>query len=210
MKKSVEEKAFIPGSAGELEALLSVADDYGDSIGIICHPHPLHGGSMNNKVVHYTAHALHNVGMPVLRFNFRGVGRSGGQFSNTIGEADDLRVATGWLRQKYPARDLVVAGFSFGSYVAASQAQDLAATKLISIAPPVNLYDFHRLTPQMPWLVVMGDEDEVVPIPQVWQWLESEISNRQMLWMREASHFFHGRLLELSRHIEDWLTASAC
>lgn len=206
MKKPVAEKALIPGPAGELEALLSVADDYGDSIAIICHPHPLHGGSMHNKVVHYTARAMHNTGMPVLRFNFRGVGRSTGEFDNTVGEADDLKTAAGWLRQKYPGRDLVVAGFSFGSYIAASQAPALAATRLISIAPPVNLYDFYPLTPQMPWLVIMGDGDEVVPVPEVRQWLENEIPGRQVVWMTGASHFFHGRLPELSRHIEGWLS----
>ncbi len=208
MKKPVEEKILIPGSAGELEALLSVVDDYGDSIGIICHPHPLYGGSMNNKVVHYTARALHKVGMPVLRFNFRGVGRSGGEFSNAIGEADDLKAVAEWLRQKYPARSLIVAGFSFGSYVAVSQVRALAATKLISIAPPVNLYNFHELAPQIPWLVIMGDEDEVVPVSEVRQWLENKASNRQVVWMKGASHFFHGRLPELSGHIENWLTTN--
>ena len=211
MKKTTQQKIFIPGPAGQLEALLSMADDHGDSIGIICHPHPLYGGSMHNKVVHYTARALHKVGMPVLRFNFRGTGRSAGEFDDAVGEADDLKAVVEWLRQQYPSRDLVMAGFSFGSYVAASQAQTLAVTKLISIAPPVNLYDFQKLAPpQMPWLVIMGDADEVVPVLAVRQWLQNEVTARRTVWMPGASHFFHGRLPELARHIEGWLTGNLC
>jgi len=206
MKKPVEEKNMIPGPVGQLETLLSYVNDNGSHIAVICHPHPLHGGTMMNKVVHYTARSLNEMGVPALRFNFRGVGASEGGFGNARGEADDLTACVKWMEERYPDRQLLLAGFSFGSYVAAKMAAYLKAAGLISIAPAVNFYDFGQLEkPDCPWLVIQGDEDEVVPAEQVKQWAESTPEVSYFAWMAGASHFFHGNLLMLSDTIKEWL-----
>ncbi len=198
---------MLSGPAGQLQALYSVAEDEGQYIAVICHPHPLYGGTMDNKVVHYIARALHEIGMPVARFNFRGVGKSEGEFDDARGELDDLQAVIGWLQQRHPDRRLLLAGFSFGSYVAASVAEELEADALISIAPPVSMYYFDDVEFSRPWLVLMGDEDEVVPAEEVRQWLLVPQANREVEWMEGASHFFHGRLPELAAHIRDWITS---
>ena len=206
MKKATQEKAMINGPAGRLEALLSYAADHGSYIAVICHPHPLHGGTMRNKVVHTMARVCHEMGAPVLRFNFRGVGASEGEFGHTVGEAGDLAACVQWMRDKYPGRHLLLAGFSFGSYVAAKMAARLGAHALISIAPPVNLYEFGAIeAPQEPWLVVQGGKDEVVPADEVRQWAGTTTAVNHLAWMADASHFFHGRLLDLSAVVKEWL-----
>lgn len=206
MKKPSEEKLILKGPAGDIQTLYSVVQDAGEHIAVICHPHPLYGGTMDNKVVHYTARALHEMGMPVARFNFRGVGQSAGTFADAVGEADDVRAVIDWLRRRHPDRPLLLAGFSFGSYVAASIARQVHVDMLISIAPPVNLYNFGHVAYSNPWLIIMGDEDEVVPVDEVRQWLSAPWQGRQVVWMEGASHFFHGRLPELSGHIQQWVT----
>ena len=206
MTKHRDEKITIAGPAGSIAARLARADDdRGDYIAIVCHPHPLHGGSMDNKVVYYTARALREVGMAVLRFNFRGVGASEGEFDNAIGEQQDLAAVAAWAAAHYPHRALLLAGFSFGAYVAAAKAQDLAARRLLSIAPPIHKYDFDGLHITMPWLVIMGDADEVVPVVAVRQWLRTAAAQREVVWMKGAGHFFHGQLPQLAAHIKQWL-----
>lgn len=206
MVKIVEENLVIAGPAGDLEAVL--ADPGTDSIyhAVICHPHPLHGGTLGNKVVHYAARAVTNMGIPAMRFNFRGVGKSAGNFDNARGEGDDLASVAGWMAGRYPRTGLVLVGFSFGAYVAASRAADLGAAALITIAPPVNLYDFSRIpVPECPWFVIIGDEDEVVPPEAVARWAKTSVKPELVHWMAGASHFFHGRLPELAGVIRDWL-----
>jgi len=206
MKKAAEERVSIAGPAGVLQALLSCSVDHDAYIAVICHPHPLHGGSLDNKVVTVTARACHEMGIPVLRFNFRGVGESEGRFDHGNGEGQDLAACVDWLRSRYPQRKLLLAGFSFGSYVAAKMAPVLQAAGLISIAPPVNLYDFTVMdNSQITWLVIQGDADEVVPAERVRQWLAATPAVDHSVWMAGASHFFHGRLPELSAAIQAWL-----
>ena len=204
MVKPYIEKISIAGPVGRLQAIYSVTEDDGDLLGVICHPNPLYGGTMDNKVVSYMARSLHRVGMPVIRFNFRGVGDSEGQFDNGIGETDDLKAVVQWIQNRHPARRLMLAGFSFGSYITTSVATDVGANGLVTIAPPVNLYDFTSLSVQCPWLVVMGDADEIVPVEKVRKWLEQrpEIAVR---WIPGAGHFFHGRLPDISQHMVTWI-----
>lgn len=207
MKKAAEEKFIINGPVGKLEALLSCGPDEGSYIAVICHPHPLHGGTMTNKVVHYTAKSFNEMGVPVLRFNFRGVGASEGEFGNAIGEADDLAAAVRWTMKEYPGRRLLLAGFSFGSFVAVSRAASLDSAGLLLIAPAINLYDFRQIElPSCPWLVIQGDADEVVPPKIVKQWAEETAEVDRLVYMPGAGHFFHGRLLDLSSAIKAWMT----
>lgn len=207
MEKPTQEKVTIGGPAGSLEALLSYTGDIKSHIAVVCHPHPLHGGSMNNKVVHYTAKSFNEVGVPALKFNFRGVGASEGVFDHTVGEADDLEACARWIAARYPHRQLLLAGFSFGSYIVAKMAADLAVAGLITIAPAVNLYDYENIDqPGCPWLVIQGGEDEIVPPQRVRQWVKSTTRVSRLVWMPGASHFFHGHLPDLSNAIKKWLS----
>ena len=213
MKKPIIEQLIIAGAAGNIEARLQIAVDRGDSFAIVCHPHPLHGGSMDNKVAHYAARAMLEAGVPVVRFNFRGVGASDGAFDNGRGEQEDLAAVVAWARRRFPGRGLILAGFSFGAYVAAAQASALSAWRLISVAPPVNMYDFAALKNTMPWLVLLGDQDEVVPVALARRWLQTPLNpfaqNRHAEWLAGAGHFFHGRLPELAARIREWLRAGS-
>ena len=136
---------------------------------LVCHPHPLHLGTMNNKVVTTLCRSANKMGMPSVRFNFRGVGESEGVFDHAIGEKADTLAVIDWVKTTLPGYKIVLSGFSFGSYVAASVSHQLTdCCALISVAPPTHHYDFHALLPpSCPWLVLMGEPDEVVPINEV-------------------------------------------
>jgi alpha/beta superfamily hydrolase len=206
MKKPETQKLSVDGPQGQLEALLSIPSHPSGYIAVVCHPHPLYGGTMDNKVVHYTARALLDVGVVVLRFNFRGVGRSSGTFDEAVGEIEDCRAAVDWMTQQFEGQQLILAGFSFGSYIAARVAKQVSPAALITVAPAVNLYDFNAIDSlQCPWLLIQGDADEVVPPESVRQWLEQFDKVSDVVWMPEAGHFFHGRLLELAANISRWL-----
>lgn len=193
----------IPGPAGELEALLEKPSSPEKKIiAIICHPHPLHGGTMNNKVVTTLVRACQALGAIAIRFNFRGVGASEGSYDQAQGEQDDLKAVITWATDKYPDYQLWLAGFSFGSYIAARVATQIKAAQLISIAPPVQNFDFQSLpTLECPWLVVQGEADEVVSAEAVFEWLASRPEEPQLIKMPGVGHFFHGQLIELREAI---------
>lgn len=208
--KKIEQQAVIfNGPAGLLEGLLAVPQQSVEYMGIVCHPHPLHGGNMTNKVAHFTARAMNEMGINVLRFNFRGVGKSQGSFDHAVGEVQDCLAAWEWMKSEIGDKPLLLAGFSFGSYVAAKASQTIRPVGLVSIAPPVNLYSFDRLpSPGCPWLVVQGDEDEVVPSDRVRTWAKNSPHVTDLEWLPGASHFFHGRLLEMGESIKIWIRQS--
>lgn len=191
---------LIAGPAGELEVLaacpppeIAVA-----ATAVVCHPHPLHGGSMQNKVVHTLARAFGEMGMATLRFNFRGVGRSSGVFDHGNGETDDLLAAIQWLRARRPQDQIWLAGFSFGAYVTLRASARTDVRQLVLVAPPVNLYDFGALSlPPCPVLVIQGGADEVVPPGQVQRWVGGLGGAVQFVPMDGVSHFFHQRLNDL-------------
>lgn len=204
----IKEAVTIPGPAGALEALLEVPDrsDF-PRVAVICHPHPLHHGSMLNKVVHTVSRAMLELGCPALRFNFRGVGASEGKFAEGIGEADDAQAACDWMKARYPQADLVLAGFSFGAMVACRAALAVQPAWLITIAPPVartkKLLDGQR--PGVPWLIVQGDADGVVPGHEVSEWAEELGPAAELVMLSGVDHFFHGKLTLLRRTIVDRL-----
>ena len=206
MKKPEEKKVTLAGPQGDLEAKLSLPEQMADAVAVVCHPHPLHGGTMHNKVVHYTARALLKMGAGVMRFNFRGVGQSEGQFDNAVGEVDDCLSAVEWLSSHFPEHRLILAGFSFGAYVATRAAARLEPAALITIAPAVNHYDFSVETEiSCPWLLIQGDADEVVPPEAVRAWLQGATRVSKTVWMPGTSHFFHGRLVEMGDIVSDWM-----
>lgn len=187
------------GAAGALECLIDRPDqDERSGTVIVCHPHPLHGGTMHNKVVTMLSRSLVELGLSTVRFNFRGVGASAGSHDDGNGETDDLRAIAGWLRRERPDDALWLAGFSFGSYVALRAAHSLAPQQLIQIAPPVGRWAFETIAlPECPWLIVQGEADEVVDPAAVFDWVAALPRPVQLVRMPETGHFFHRRLMDL-------------
>jgi uncharacterized protein len=187
------------GPEGNLEGLIDCsAGNVGTGTAVICHPLPTHGGTMQNKVVHTLAKVAAANGSTALRFNFRGVGKSTGSFDEGMGETDDALAAINWLNEIEPDSSLLLAGFSFGSYVALRAAAVAQPAALITVAPPVRMFEFASLNPpQCPWLVIQGDEDEIVDASDVINWVRTLEQTPQLEIMEGAGHFFHGRLIDL-------------
>ncbi len=140
---------------------------------IFCHPLSTEGGSMHNKVVTMAARALRELGITVVRFNFRSVGNSAGTFDHGDGEQDDLRAVADWVRTQRPGDTVWLGGFSFGAYVSLRAAGSIAPQVLISIAPPAGRWDFSDMQPPAQWLVIQGDADEIVEPQAVYDWLDT-------------------------------------
>lgn len=195
---AIAERTVIQGPAGPIEAVAEEAAGAGDCYGVICHPHPLFGGTMDNKVVTTVARALQACGVPTLRFNFRGVGASAGRYAEGIGESEDALAVVDFGARRWPGRALVLAGFSFGAYVAARIAERRDPRRLFLVAPPVGRFDFSVLgPPRCPWIVIQGDADDVVDPAAVIGWAHSLVPAPRLHEMPGAGHFFHGRLIEL-------------
>ena len=189
----------ISGPAGNLEVACALpADSAIAGFAIICHPHPLFGGAMGNKVVTTLERFFRERAMATVRFNFRGVGASQGVFDNGIGESDDLRAVAKFARQYFPDAEFMLAGFSFGSYVAARMANALDAAQLLSIAPPVGKWAFALIdAPRIPWTIVQGELDEIVEPRAVYDFAAKAVPAPTLIRIPDATHFFHGKLLEL-------------
>lgn len=190
----------LPGPVGSLEVATAVpeAECARTGTAVICHPNSQQGGTLRNKVVTMLERSLREAGLATVRFNFRGVGASGGEFDDGDGESGDLVAVAQWVRKVHPGDALWLAGFSFGSYVALRCARSLAADALITVAPPAGLYDFGEIaTPGCPWLVVQGEDDEVVDPQAVFDWIETLDPKPTLIRMPETGHFFHRRLMDL-------------
>ncbi|HET6431799.1 alpha/beta hydrolase [Dyella sp.] len=191
---------FLDGPAGPLEVMTDVAARPGArrAVAIVCHPNPVQGGTMHNKVVTMVERALRESGLDTVRFNFRGTGESAGSYDEGIGEGDDLAAVAQWVHRVRPDDALWLAGFSFGSYVTIRNAARLHAAALVSIAPPAGRWPFEGFAlPDCPWLVVMGEEDEVVEPQAVFDWVDSLEARPELVRMPETGHFFHRRLMDL-------------
>ncbi len=189
----------IPGPSGPLETLIEMPASAAPTLAaIVCHPHPLFGGTLHNKVVHTVAKLLRQHGAVTLRFNFRGVGASGGVHNAGVGEGEDALAAVAAARTRWPNLPLVLAGFSFGAAVAIAVAARVQPAWLISVAPAVDrvpLGDFRA--PACPWLIVQGAADDVVNCDQVRAWSAARASAATLCMLPGVGHFFHGRLHEL-------------
>src|SRR5687767_11297065 len=168
----------ITGPAGNIEALLDTpAAATANAVGVICHPHPLHGGTMTNKVVHTLSKAFNDAGAPAVRFNYRGVGASVGTYDEGNGETQDAIAVLEWAAQRYPGAQLWLGGFSFGGAVAirASVASPRASSiaRLVTVAPAIRKVSVDANTvPHCPWLIVQGDRDELVDAADIQQWAQ--------------------------------------
>ncbi len=201
------QRVQITGPAGPLEAIAEIPPDNDMAhIGVICHPHPLHGGSMNNKVVHMLGRTMQGLGAPTLRFNFRGVGASAGTFDDGKGETDDALAVIGWARARWAGADLWLAGFSFGGAVALRAAATSNPARLITVAPAVTRIDPASVRmPTCPWLIVQGDLDQLVDAGAVREWAARLSPAPEIAMLSGAEHFFHGRLNDLRTIAADWL-----
>jgi alpha/beta superfamily hydrolase len=171
---------------------------------VVCHPHPLHGGTMHNKVVTMTERSLRELGLRTVRFNFRGVGASEGTHDDGNGELADLLAVAEWAQQASPGHVLWLAGFSFGAFIATKGARHLPVKQLITIAPPVNKYAFAALPqPDCPWLVIQGEDDDVVLAQDVVNWVDSMQDKPALVRMPAAGHFFHRKLMDLRGAIKN-------
>jgi len=201
----------LPGPAGAIEALVDVPEPQHARAGtaIIAHPHPLHGGSMHNKVVVMVERSLRELGMHTVRFNFRGVGASEGVHDDGRGETLDLLAVAEWVSKARPHDALWLSGFSFGSYVALLAARHLPVKQMITIAPPVGRWDFSAaIAPPCPWLIVQGEEDDVVEPQAVFDWVDAMPDKPTLVRMPETGHFFHRRLMDLRGAIKNGVRAN--
>lgn len=198
-KPPKSEKLFIDGPVGKLEAVFESPSD-ADRTGtvVVCHPHPQHGGTLHNKVAHTLARAFVRIGFAALRFNFRGTEKSEGHFDEGVGELDDALAAIDWMRARQPGTGLWLAGFSFGAAIAVRAAVERNVDGLVSVAPAVSRFASGLQTqPQCPWLIVQGDEDELVGVEETIEWLNGLQPGPELLVLAGAEHFFHGRLVDL-------------
>ena len=197
----------ITGPAGPLEVMTTYpTEGRCTQVMVICHPNPLHQGTMDNKVVSTLARAAEQLGLASVRFNFRGVGQSAGEYGDLVGEQADLQAVLAWVAAALPGVPVVLAGFSFGSYIAAMVARHVTLRGLISIAPPINMYEFSGLDRiSCPWLVVMGEADEIVPFATVAEWASAPPAPLTWVTFPEVGHFFHGHLIELREQVMTWM-----
>ncbi len=201
----------ISGPAGKLELITEEAvGEERNAWGIVCHPHPLHGGNMENKVVTTLVKTFQFSGVTTTRFNFRGVGQSEGEFNHGMGELDDLIAVIDWVQQTNKHKTIWLAGFSFGAYIAAKAATQLSIGQLVTVAPPVQSFSMETLPPIIcPWVLVQGELDDVVSPDAVFAWAESRYPQPTILRFPDAGHFFHGQLIELRTRLEEALQGSS-
>jgi uncharacterized protein len=207
---------FLDGPAGRLEALLNAGAENATHAAVVCHPHPLFGGTLHNKVVFHTMKALNNFGFPVLRFNFRGTGLSQGEHDRGGGEVDDVRTALDWLDAEYHL-PLIFAGFSFGAAVGLRASyEDPRVLALIGVGVPVapvaaeteepRVYTFEFLHDcHKPKLFVSGARDQFGPRIRLEALVASLPEPKKLVVIEGADHFFEGRLRELREAIEGWM-----
>ena len=202
----------IPGAVGQLEVLLDLPDGAPRKAVVFAHPLPIKGGTMHTKVVFQAAKALTRIGCVVLRFNFRGVGRSAGTWDNGRGEMDDYRAAVDFLSGRYPDLELWAAGFSFGSYIAMTAgADDDRICALIGIAPPVNRYEYASVKlSTKPKFIVHGESDELIPLKAVREFYAHLQDPKELVEIDRANHLFEGQASEVGDALEELLTDFSC
>jgi len=199
---------FLEGPAGRLEAILWKPPGPARLAALVCHPHPLFGGTMHNKVVYQAAKSLDTLGSPVLRFNFRGAGLSAGTHDRGGGEQEDVKAALDFLATEFPDIPLLLAGFSFGSWVGLRVGcVEQRVQELIGIGTPVNSSDFSYLRNcDKPKLFVHGANDEHGDVGKLEQLVESLPGNNRLVVVPDAEHFFVRKLDQVDAAIRAWVT----
>jgi hypothetical protein len=207
----------LQGEAGRIEAVVEVPQGMAQPAAfvVVCHPHPLHGGTMDNKVVTTIARTAHECGLPTIRFNFRGVGDSEGGFDEGRGETRDALAAIAKGRQAWPGASLVLAGFSFGGFVALRASTDAGAGKVDRLLTVASALGRNYATPRdiqvpsCPWLLLQGEADDVVDPRQAVEWAASLAPPPEVIVLPGVGHFFHGALNLLREHVARFLPQPA-
>jgi uncharacterized protein len=192
-----ERRSSIAGPAGTLEVAFNVPEGAVRGIALIAHPHPLQGGTLDNKVVQTLAKTFAGLGYAAVRFNFRGVGLSEGQFDDGIGETDDALAALAAAKLEFGELPVALAGFSFGSYVQTRVAHAITAERMVLIGPAVKRFPIEAVPPDT--IVIHGEEDDVVALADVLAWARPQ--QLPIMVFPGCGHFFHGRLPQLQRVI---------
>ncbi|HZO72045.1 MAG TPA: alpha/beta fold hydrolase [Ktedonobacteraceae bacterium] len=191
----------IPTPQGHLEGILKPEEEGSQPqyAGLVCHPHPLYGGTMHNKVVFKVAQTLQSMNIPTLRFNFRGVGHSSGTYDEGRGEVDDVRYSLEFLSRHYPSIPVILGGFSFGSYVGLRVAAvDDRVQAMIGLGVPARMFDLETLQgSHKPKLFIHGTDDELAPYELARKWFEQLPAPKSMVAVPGADHFFQGHLDEV-------------
>jgi alpha/beta superfamily hydrolase len=202
----------IDGPSGPLEVLIERPSDDPRATVVFAHPLPVEGGTMHTKVVFQGAKALARIGCAVLRFNFRGVGRSAGAWDEGRGELDDYRAAVNFMAAQYPGTELWAAGVSFGSYVALTVgAEDDRVCALIAIAPPADRYDYSAVKASAkPKFIIQGEADEVIPLKAVRGFYAQLADPKELVVIDRANHLFDGQVSEVGEALEDLLVDFTC
>ncbi len=224
MKKRLEH-ILIDGAVGAIEVRYSAieeGDECPDKLVILSHPHPLHGGTMTNKVVTTMERTFQSLGYATVAYNFRGVGQSEGKYDHGEGEQADLLAVIQWAKQTFNSEYLTLAGFSFGSYISLkiAHSKQVEVNALCTVAPPVGLYDFSDLLSkegggrgelsllkrgysgvEISWTLIQGGQDEVVSAKEILNWAMSQPNKPDVYWREKAGHFFHGELIWLKKVI---------
>ena len=201
------EKLSIAGQGGQLECLLEFpASAEPRAAAVICHPHPVHGGTMQNKVTHTLSRAFVAQEFAALRFNFRGVGESEGTFDDGVGEKEDVLSAIRFMRERYPDLTLWLAGFSFGAAMTILASREIDVAGLVSIAPAAfRLKDDVAVSPRFPWLIVHGENDELADIDDTIEWVNGMSPGPELCVFPDTTHFFHGKLIKLREVVVDFV-----
>ena len=189
------ERIAITGPAGAIEIVLDIPSAAPKGVALVCHPHPLQGGTLDNKVAQTLARAFAKLGYAATRFNFRGVGKSAGAFDEGIGETEDALAVLAHVRSRFgDALPVALAGFSFGSFVQTRVAERVHAEGLVLVGPAVNRFPMQHV--QAGTVVVHGEEDDVVPLADVFAWARPQ--QLPVVVFPGCGHFFHGRLPQLA------------
>lgn len=205
-------EVFFSGPAGRIEGRYVQSSDKKAPVALVLHPHPVYGGTMNNKVVYSLYKSFVDNGFTTLRINFRGVGRSQGQFDNGVGELTDAATAIDWLQLQNPLSNAYwIAGFSFGSWIGMQLIMRRPEiSNFIAISPPVNKYDFGFLSPcPIPGLIIQGDQDSVVPEDNVLELVDRLSKQKRSMVdyksINGGDHFFRTRLSELETALGEYI-----
>lgn len=198
---AASEQVTFQGPAGMLEGLLDKPADEPRALAVVCHPHPLQQGAMTNKVTYILARAFNDLGALSLRFNFRGVGNSAGHYDNGVGETGDALAALDWLSAQHSGLPLWLGGFSFGAWVALRAQSERPIERLVTVAPAVGRFTATLKLPTVPWLLIQGDADEVVSPQATLDWVAGLRVKPQLVVLKGAGHFFHGRLNEVRQTV---------
>jgi alpha/beta superfamily hydrolase len=197
----------IEGPAGSIEAAVDSVDAAPRAIAVVCHPHPLQQGTMQNKVVTTLARSFAHLGAAAVRFNFRGVGRSQGRHDEGRGERDDVLAVVRFARERWPGRPLYLGGFSFGGAMALAAAHAAAPRGLVTVAPSIARLPADFVPPACRWLLVHGGADDVVAPQPVLDWAARLAAPPTVVLVEGVGHFFHGRLRDVTDAVTSFFGA---